>query len=146
MNLKKLIGSLIMTFCALGAHPADLKMYKSEIRAAAKEYKIDPAHLLAIAEVESNFNPKAAGDKKHGSYRSHGMFQIRVKLHNITIDQARDVRWAARWACRYLKKRGYRKDAHGALTAYNGAGKRAARYCRKVLKAAEKYRGKDEKD
>ena len=117
------------------------------VRIIAKKHGIRPSHLLAIAEQESGFNAKAKGDKKNGRFRSWGMFQIRTKLHGVSKKKALDYKWAGAWACRYLIKRGYRKNPERGIRRYNGGGKPGSRgrimseaYVKDVLKRARKYK------
>ena len=115
---------------------------EKELRTIAGRHEIQPAHLLAIAEVESNFGKSGPGDDG----KSIGMFQIQTELHKVRKSDALDWQWAAAWACRYLIERGYRKDYRRGIRKYNGGGRPGSKgyrmsceYLKKVLKAAEKY-------
>lgn len=55
---------------------ANTNVYKSLIAHEASLQGLDPAVALAVAEVESNYNPKATG--KHGEV---GLFQLHPKWH-----------------------------------------------------------------
>lgn len=68
--------------------------YGKLIREAALEHGIDPDLALAIAEVESKFNPNAVG-----ALGEIGIFQLRPEFHAVT---AGDVRGNARTAMAYL--------------------------------------------
>ncbi len=68
--------------------------YGKMIRETAIEYGIDPDLALAIAEVESKFNPEAIG-----SLGEIGIFQLRPEFHAVTPG---DVRGNARTAMAYL--------------------------------------------
>jgi hypothetical protein len=54
---------------------ADMNTYKSLIAHEAVSQGLDPAVALAVAEVESNFDPKATGKKGEvGLFQLHPMF------------------------------------------------------------------------
>lgn len=62
--------------------------------------------LLAIAKVESGFNPKASNVSAIED--SHGLFQINLRVHkNVSLEQAQDVEYATRWTIRRLLAYGY---------------------------------------
>jgi len=144
--MRTLIIAVAITLWVPALAGADIREIKKDLVRIARENKIRPADLLAIADVESNFRPGGTGDKKDGRFRSWGMFQIQTKLHSVSKKHALDYRWAAGWACWYLILRGYRKDRRRGIRRYNGGGKRGSRgwrmswaYLAKVEKAAEKY-------
>ena len=121
---------------------AGVPQIRGIVRKVAIEEKIKPEHLLAMAWVESKFNPKP---KPGDNGRSFGLFQIRIKLHGITKQQAEDAEFAALWACEYLKERGYLENARRGIRRYNGGGKKGSRgykmaqaYLKKVLARAKK--------
>ncbi len=112
------------------------KVYAYSIYEIGKQYEVDPHILRAMAKVESDFNSRAVGDKG----LSHGLYQINRAHHKVSIKQARDIEFATHWVCQYLNKLGFQKNRVRAISRYNGAGIKAVRYARKVLRQAERYR------
>lgn len=82
--------------------PAAAK-YVPYINAVEKQYKIPPNLLVAMAEKESGFNPKARGAKLDGGQQAWGMFQILMPLHKGEVNPD-DWQAAAVWAAKYLKQ------------------------------------------
>jgi hypothetical protein len=76
--------------------------------------------LLGILWKESLGNAKAVGDQG----RSRGYFQIRYKLHKISIDCAEDLRCSAEWTLTYLEHNGYPKFPVYATQCHNGCNAR----------------------
>jgi len=125
----------------------DIKTIQKNIRTIARHHRIKQSHLLAIAEKESGFDARARGDKKDGRYRSYGMFQINLSVHKtVSKQRAYDYKYAAHWACRYLIKRGYRKNQRRGIRRYNGGGRPGSRgrtmsekYVKDVFERAKKF-------
>jgi len=60
--------------------------------------------LWILAKYESSWNPNAINSK--GEY-SVGIFQINLRVHDVTVDQAKDVRFATKWTIDNLIRNGY---------------------------------------
>jgi soluble lytic murein transglycosylase len=56
------LASIIAIVCTVNFLIFPLK-YRDEIRAAAREYEIDPSLVAAVVRVESNFRPRAVSPK-----------------------------------------------------------------------------------
>jgi len=74
--------------------------------------------LMAIAYTESrSFNYKAVGDGN----KSYGAFQIHLGYHPyVTVEQATDPYWAAKWTINRLIAKGYLRDRDYAIMSHNG--------------------------
>ena len=74
--------------------------------------------LMGIAYTETrSFNYKAMGD---GS-KSYGAFQIHRGYHpEVTIEQATDPYWAAKWTIKRMIAYGYPKNRSVAIMKHNG--------------------------
>lgn len=72
--------------------------------------------LLGILWKESRGDAKAVGDQG----RSRGYFQIRYKLHRISLECAYDLRCSAEWTLSYLERNGYPKYPTYATQCHNG--------------------------
>lgn len=95
------------------------------------------ADLMAMAQTESNFDCALVGDQG----RSYGCFQIQIKMHGVTAEQARDFAWAARWTLdRMTQEFGYPKYRTSAIRAHNGAGVAAVQYAERVKARAESFK------
>ena len=112
------------------------KVVASDIYQIGKQYGIEPTILKAMAKIESDFNSRAIGDRGN----SYGLYQINRQHHKVTIRQARDIEWATHWVCQNLNRNGYQTNKFRAVRKHNGSGKMAARYARKVMKQADKYK------
>ncbi len=84
----------IVLIAAASEAAASEQIYGKIITETAVEFGIDPDLALAIAEVESNFNPNAVG-----ALQERGIFQLRPEFHAVTPG---DVRGNARVAMAYL--------------------------------------------
>lgn len=71
--------------------------------------------LYGIVLTESGGNCKTIGD----SGRARGCYQIWYKLHNITITQAEDFKFATEWTLSNLKRNGYPVFRSWAIGAHN---------------------------
>lgn len=93
--------------------------------------------LLAMAHKESGFNNKAVGDQG----RSHGPFQIQVKMHKITVEQAQDYEFAAEWTMdRMVRDTKYPYGRTNSIRRHNGSGQMAANYAESVKQIASKFK------
>lgn len=72
--------------------------------------------MFGILWKESRGVAKAIGDQG----RSRGYFQIRYKLHKISLDCAYDLRCSAEWTLTHLESRGYPKFERYAIQCHNG--------------------------
>jgi hypothetical protein len=73
---------------------------------------------MAMAWTESRtFNYRALGDGN----KSYGAWQIHRGYHpEVTIEQAIDPYWAAKWTIKRLLAKGYLKDREFAIRSHNG--------------------------
>lgn len=79
--------AVIMILAVSNVARADTNVYKSLIAHEASMQGLDPAVALAVAEVESNFDPKATG--KAGEV---GLFQLHPMFHkNPSYDVNKNV-------------------------------------------------------
>lgn len=85
---------IFFSLALAGTAAAKEAKYAPIIKEAALEYNIDPDLALAIAEVESQFNPQAVG-----GLGEIGMFQLRPEFHNVIKNNPRHN---ARVAMAYL--------------------------------------------
>ena len=93
--------------------------YLPEVRKAAARYRLPPALILAVIEVESNFNPRAVSRKG-----ARGLMQIMpttgsmfaARPHEL-FDPSVNIDVGSRYL-RYLANR-YRGDVETMLKAYN---------------------------
>lgn len=67
---------LALTFATIAA----LTSVKAQIVTAAQKYGQDPVELLAIAAIESSYNPRAIG-----ALGEIGLFQLRPQFYNIKL-------------------------------------------------------------
>lgn len=98
----------------------------SACQAAERQTGVPAKVLMAMAFVESGYRQAAVGD----GGRSHGWFQIQVKLHNLTVQQARDPKFAAFWTARQIARNP--NGLWAGVKAHNGSGPMADRYVKKV--------------
>lgn len=90
-----------------------------------------PLTLTAIAKVESDFRPKAIGDKG----MSYGMYQIQKRFHGEfgdTVEEQTDK--AEEILEKLIDEQGY----YEAIRAYNGSGEQSRKYRAKVIKIVKK--------
>lgn len=128
------IGVLLGSCSAKADSPTSKQAYKSLIVHAASQANFDPALALAVAEVESSFNPNAVG--LHGE---KGLFQLHPKFHSDFSIQA-GIKTLQHWERHCPTKadktfvlchnRGYRRAKQPKL----------APYYRKVMNAYQKYK------
>lgn len=86
---------------------------------AAHGYGEDCAKtLLGMAWKESRFEASAVGDNG----RSYGFFQIRVRLHDVPLECARDLRCSADWTLKFMEWNGYPRHKMIAVQCHNGCG------------------------
>lgn len=133
-----LVGFLLVATDASAARarrPAARHPVARTITRVCKAERFPARVALGIAWVESRWNPRAVGD----GGRSHGAFQIQVRLHNLTIQQARDVAYATRWTIRRI--RSHRRGLWHGVMRHNGAGPQARLYLVRVKAAAGKISG-----
>ena len=74
-----------------------------KIDRVADENNIPRWKLHALAQCESSMNPKAKNISSVES--SHGLFQINIKAHEVTIAQAQDPDFALAFVAKNWKKR-----------------------------------------
>jgi len=81
------------------------KMSKELVRYKIQEYndKIDWQYLYALAFFESSWNTQAVGD--NGC--SYGLYQINTCIHDVTPQEARDVKFSTEWAEEELISNGF---------------------------------------
>jgi len=74
--------------------------------------------LMGMAYTESrSFNYRAMGDGN----KSFGGWQIHLGYHpEVTIEQATDPYWAAKWTINRLIAKGYLRDRDYAIMSHNG--------------------------
>lgn len=92
---------------------------------------VDPCarDLVAMVWKETTFRPLpliADGG------RSHGYFQIQIKLHNVSKDCANDFECAATWTVKNLIKNGYPTMRSASIAKHNGGGVAAKKYAEAV--------------
>lgn len=92
--------------------------------------------LYGIMIAESGGDCKTKGDYLNGVYRSRGCFQIQTKLHNITVEQAEDIRFAAGWTLDRMKRFGYPVYRSIAIKRHNGWGQSTEIYLSRVNEIA----------
>jgi len=91
----------------------------SKIQDVAIEEGVCWKTMIAIAKKESGLNPNAIGDKG----TSYGLFQIHLPAHpTVTIEQATNVEWSARWTAKRLKQYGIESNWLYAVACHNGCG------------------------
>lgn len=96
----------------------------------AEEEGVPANVLLAIAEKESGFNPKALGDNG----KSYGMFQIYTTAHpdyRGGFDPEQNTRYAARMVKGLIKR--YPNNIAKVFERYNGSGPSARSYAADVI-------------
>jgi len=112
--------------------------------AAGERYRVDPLLLYAIAEVESNLDPKAVNRNRDGS-TDYGLMQVNSqhlpRLKNLGIDANRllnepclSIHTGASILAGMIFRHGYTWMAVGAYNAGGGSGRSEARnrYAQKV--------------
>lgn len=112
---------------AKSINTADMKRLIIRI---AEEEGVPANVLLAIAEKESGFNPKALGDNG----KSYGMFQIYTTAHpdyRGGFDPEQNTRYAARMVKGLMKR--YPNDIAKVFERYNGSGQMARSYAADVM-------------
>lgn len=86
-------AALVSAIALAGFHADASEAVDQAIDAAAFKHKLDPALLHAIAQVESNKNPRAVG-----SVGEVGLFQLRPEFHHgASFDPVRNADQAARY-------------------------------------------------
>ena len=89
------------------------------IKKVAEEEGVDWKVLYAIGQKESQYHPNRVGDT-HLKNASYGYFQINRGYHpTVTIEQANDLEWSARWTAKRLKKNEWRGEAE-MIRSHNG--------------------------
>lgn len=81
---------------------------KAKIQEIAEDSVVDWRYLYVLAKYESSLNPQATNI--NAWEESYGLFQINVKVHNVTPAQARDIEFATQWTIDYLIQNGYTED------------------------------------
>lgn len=110
----------------------------------AEVYGIDPAIIMAIIRVESNFNPDNVGDGGH----SHGLMQIQPYWHSKRMERLgcpdlynpyQNVTVGTDYLAEML--RWYNGNIEKALVAYNQGSYQGTvtQYAKSVLAFAEKF-------
>lgn len=89
-----LLFGLVLNNCEA---KADTKLIEEKILAASASSQIDPYLILAIAQIESSYNPKAVG--KIGEI---GLYQLRPEFHPIRKTDS--IERQTKIAIKYLKK------------------------------------------
>lgn len=74
--------------------------------------------LYGIMMTESRGNCDVIGDQG----KSFGCFQIQTKLHGITEEQAKDLRFASKWTLERMQRFGYPLFRSLAIRRHNGFG------------------------
>lgn len=108
---------------------------KAKVVCEKANVPLDPCvnDLVAMNWKETTFRPvPLVGD----GGRSHGYFQIQLKLHGVTKECANDFTCAAAWTLDHLTGKGYPKYRTAAITAHNGSGPMAEAYAESVKKYA----------
>lgn len=96
----------------------------------AEEEGVPANVLLAIAEKESGFNPRALGDNG----KSYGMFQIYTTAHpdyRGGFDPEQNTRYAARMVKGLMQR--YPNNLGKVFERYNGSGRMAKNYATDVM-------------
>lgn len=125
------------------------------IKAKASDYGLDPAIMLALAEIESSFNPRAVNP----SDPSYGLFQISPALaqdygyvanYKAITEKEKELllnpEVSADIACRHMARLLKSYDLDTAVQMYNVGvsgylnGKRAQKYLEKFKKAYQRYK------
>lgn len=89
------------------------------IKKVAQEEGVDWKVLYAIGQKESQYYPNRVGDT-HLKNASYGYFQINRGYHpDVSIEQANDLEWSARWTAKRLKKNEWRGEAE-MIRSHNG--------------------------
>lgn len=100
-----------------------IALIESEARAAG----LDPACMVRIAQIESNFIPTAINRNGKKPSLAAGLYQI-MPFHNVpnVLDPLTNIRWAMRYAKQnheYLRKNGVPVDCFWTYLAHQqGAG------------------------
>ena len=100
------------------------------------KFKIDPTLVLAVAEVESEFNPKA----RSSSSSAYGLMQVipywhKEKIRNRDMRQAKEqIAVGAEVLAEYIESGG---SVKAALKLYSGG---SSKYATKVIKTRNKIR------
>lgn len=100
------------------------------------KFKIDPTLVLAVAEVESEFNPKA----RSSSSSAYGLMQVipywhKKKIRNRDMRQAKEqIAVGAEVLAEYIESGG---SVKAALKLYSGG---SSKYATKVIKTRNKIR------
>ena len=111
-------------------HDRKVSRYLPEVRKAAARYRLSPALILAVIEVESNFNPRAVS-----RVGARGLMQIMpatgsmfgAQAHQL-FDPAVNIDVGSRYL-RYLANR-YHGNVETMLKAYNWGPGNVERYSR----------------
>jgi soluble lytic murein transglycosylase-like protein len=111
---------------AIAVHEVGRRDIEALIRTLAPSYRLDPELVLAMVEVESNFNPRAVSSKN-----AQGLMQLvpetaqRFGVHNVwdPVDNLRGGMSYMRWLLDY-----FNGDLTLALAGYNAGEKAVDRY------------------
>ena len=111
----------------------------AKITACADAYDIPITLLMALIEVESNFNPRAVNKHNGDGSRDYGLMQLNSDTFaEYSRDELLDVDNNLLLGCSYL--RGL-YDKYGnwymAVYRYNGRGERAVEHLCKIMEAME---------
>ena len=110
---------------------------------AGERYKIDPFLLIAIAKVESNFNPKAINTNKNGT-KDYGLMQINsywIERYKIPKEWLFEPCYNIHFGAMVLRKcmDSYSNNLPLAVDCYN-KGQNAKIYSDYVLKVFKIYK------
>jgi len=143
-------AAVLLAAPAFASDPTDGMI--STAAALSEEYDLPAGLLLAVAEVESDFNPDCRTGKCHGLMQIHSSYSREyAKLAGLDeydlFDYRDSMRIAAAMLSDYMTR--YEGDLHYALMCYNLGewGARAERkdgvqstgYSRKVIGKIERY-------
>jgi len=130
--VSKILYSFVIIFCL------PVSLYAFCFEEAGYEYRIHPAILKAIAEVESNMNPYAVNFNKNGTY-DYGLMQINSSWYYVLghkrwkklSDPCYNVKVAAWILTQCINKYGYKWEAVGC---YNAVSKyKRIKYVKKIM-------------
>jgi soluble lytic murein transglycosylase-like protein len=119
MQRIKLISSIMLVLIATSAYSADLCFDQAGV-----DYGINPKILRAIAQVESNNNPRAINWNKNGTY-DFGIMQINsnwayskgIDWWNTLGDPCSNIKRGAMILSACMKKYGYSWEAIGCYNS-----------------------------
>lgn len=99
--MVSLIPVLLYYYSLINSGSTTPSIIKDYIVVEALVAGVNPQTALTVAERESRFNPKAAGD----GGKSHGIWQIHLPAHKeVTKEQAQNIIFSTQWSMNEMSK------------------------------------------